>query len=162
MIIILKDKDTLQANEFNFKCVVGKNGVTSKKLEGDLKTPKGQYQFDTVYFRPDRVKRPVTKLKAIRINKGMGWCNDTRYQKKYNKLIKASTKIRHEKMFRSDKKYDLVIPIKYNYKKPKINKGSAIFIHVTKTYNPTAGCITLNYNDLSILLKLLNKKNIMQ
>ena len=50
MIIIIKNKDTLQADEFNFKCAVGKNGITSKKLEGDLKTPKGQFLSDGNYL----------------------------------------------------------------------------------------------------------------
>ena len=36
-----------------------------------------------------------------------------------------------------------LIPIKYNYNKPKKNKGSAIFIHLTKNYSSTAGCIAL-------------------
>ena len=88
----------------------------------------------------------------------MGWCNDIRFKNKYNKLIKISNKIRHEKMFRKDNKYDLVIPINYNTKNIKLRKGSAIFIHITKNYKPTSGCIALNKNDLLILLKLINKK----
>ena len=88
----------------------------------------------------------------------MGWCNDIK-SSKYNKLIRISKKkVNHEKMYRSDKKYDLLIPIKYNMVKPIKNKGSAIFIHLTKNYKPTAGCIALKKNDLLILLKLINKK----
>ena len=60
-------------------------------------------------------------------------------------------------MNRKDTKYDLLIPIKYNFKKPKIGKGSAIFIHLTNNYRPTAGCIALKKNDLLILLKLINR-----
>ena len=87
----------------------------------------------------------------------MGWCNDVNYPKKYNKQIKINKKITHEKLNRKDSKYDLLIPIKYNFKKPKIDKGSAIFIHLTNNYRPTAGCIALKKNDLLILLKLINK-----
>jgi L,D-peptidoglycan transpeptidase YkuD (ErfK/YbiS/YcfS/YnhG family) len=61
-------------------------------------------------------------------------------------------------MYRLDHKYDLVIPIKYNFKKPIAGKGSAIFLHLTKNYNSTAGCIALNQNDFLILLKLINRK----
>ena len=89
----------------------------------------------------------------------MGWCNDIKYPKKYNKLIKIEKKVSHEKMFRFDRKYDFVIPIKYNYKNPVINKGSAIFFHLTNSYKPTAGCIALNLNDFLIFLKLLDKEN---
>ena len=73
----------------------------------------------------------------------MGWSNDTTNEKKYNKLIKLDGKVSHEKLFRNDYKYDLLIPIKYNYKKPITGKGSCIFIHLTKNYKPTAGCIAL-------------------
>ena len=63
--------------------------------------------------------------------------------KKYNKLIKIDKKIRHEKLKRKDNKYDLLIPIKYNFNKPTTGKGSCIFIHLTKNYQPTAGCVAL-------------------
>jgi L,D-peptidoglycan transpeptidase YkuD (ErfK/YbiS/YcfS/YnhG family) len=87
----------------------------------------------------------------------MGWCNDVR-NKKYNKIIKVNKKIKHEKMFRRDYKYDYVLAINYNTKNTKIGKGSAIFIHLTKDYLPTAGCIGIKKKDMLILLKLINKK----
>ena len=158
MTIILKNKDTLVFDDFYFKCSIGKNGLSKGKREGDLKTPKGNFNIDCLYYRSDRIKKPKTKLKVISIKKEMGWCNDINYKKKYNKVIKVSKKIRHEKMYRLDHKYDLVIPIKYNFKKPIIGKGSAIFLHLTKNYNCTAGCIALNQNDFLILLKLINRK----
>ena len=158
MTIILKNKDTLVFDDFYFKCSIGKNGLSEGKREGDLKTPRGNFDIDCLYYRSDRIKKPKTKLKVIAIKKEMGWCNDINYKKKYNKVIKVSKKIRHEKMYRLDHKYDLVIPIKYNFKKPIIGKGSAIFLHLTKNYNSTAGCIALNQNDFLILLKLINRK----
>ena len=75
-------------------------------------------------------------------------------------LIKKN--IKHEKLKRIDHKYDLLIPIKYNWNKPKIGKGSAIFIHLTKNYRPTAGCIGLAEKDFLIVLKLLSKKTKIQ
>jgi len=158
MIIILKNKDTLQYDDFNFKCSIGKLGITYKKIEGDKKTPKGIFKLDKLYYRKDRIRLPVTKLKCIPIKKNMGWCNDLKNKKNYNKLIKVNQKISHEKMYRFDKKYDLVIPIKYNFLKPKLGKGSAIFLHITKNYKPTAGCIAVKEQDFLILLRLINKK----
>ena len=61
-------------------------------------------------------------------------------------------------MYRKDRKYDLVIVIDYNLKKPIPFKGSAIFIHLTQNYKPTAGCIALGKNDMLVLLKIINKK----
>ena len=158
MTIILKNKDTLVFDDFYFKCSIGKNGLSKGKREGDLKTPKGNFDIDCLYYRSDRIKKPETKLKVIAIKKEMGWCNDINYKKKYNKVIKVSKKIRHEKMYRLDHKYDLVIPIKYNFNKPIAGKGSAIFLHLTKNYKFTAGCVALGLNDFLILLKLINKK----
>ena len=60
-------------------------------------------------------------------------------------------------MFRKDYKYNFIIPLNYNRKKIKKNKGSAIFIHLTKDYKPTAGCIAINKNDFEILLKIIKK-----
>ncbi len=158
MTIIIKNKDTLVFDDFYFKCSIGKKGLSKNKKEGDLKTPIGKFDIDCLYYRPDRIKKPITKLKTKVIKKNMGWCNDINYKKKYNKVIKISKKIKHEKMYRSDHKYDLVIPIKYNFKKPVVGKGSAIFLHITKNYNHTAGCVALNQNDFLILLRLINKR----
>ena len=159
MTIFVKNKHTLQIDEFKFKCCIGKRGSTRNKKEGDKKTPKGTFKIENLYFRKDRIKKPSTSLKCIKIEKKMGWCNDIRYPEKYNKLFKIKEKIKHEKLNRKDFKYDLLIPIKYNFKKPIVGKGSCIFIHLTKNYKATAGCIALKKKDLLILLKLIKKNS---
>ena len=158
MTIILKNKVSLIFDDFCFKCCIGKKGLSNKKIEGDKKTPTGQFSLGNLYYRQDRLEKPITKLKSIPINKKMGWCDDERDDKNYNKLIKIKRKIKHEKLFRRDYKYDLMIPINYNTKKIKLGKGSAIFLHLTKKYKPTNGCVALNKKDFIILLKLINKK----
>ena len=158
MTILIKNKHTLQIDEFIFKCCIGKKGSTINKIEGDKKTPKGTYEIENLYFRKDRIKKPSTSLKCVEIKKDMAWCDDIRFPKKYNKILKTTKKIKHEKLKRKDNKYNLIIPIKYNFKKPVIGKGSCIFIHLTKDYKPTAGCIALKEKDFLIMLKLINKK----
>ena len=157
MKIIIIKKDTLLYDEFKFKCSIGKNGRTTKKIEGDNKTPKGLYALGPLYYRKDRLFKISTKLKKIEIKKNFGWCDDVK-SRFYNKPIKINSKIRHEKLYRDDKKYDLLIPIKYNYKKTKKNKGSAIFLHLTSNYKKTQGCVAIKEKDMLILLKLINKK----
>ena len=159
MTIFVKNKYTLQINEFRLKCCIGKNGSTINKKEGDKKTPKGIFEIENLYFREDRKEKPKTLLKCIKIKKYMGWCNDIRFPKKYNKLFKIQKKIKHEKLDRKDYKYDFLIPIKYNFKKPITGLGSCIFIHLTKDYKPTAGCIALKEKDFFILLKLIKKNS---
>ena len=162
MTIFVKNKHTLQVDEFTFKCCIGKKGLTKNKKEGDKKTPIGTFKIENLYFRKDRLKKPSTSVKCIEIKKNMGWCDDVRFPKKYNKLIKVEKNIRHEKLLRKDHKYDLIIPIKYNHTKPIIGLGSCIFIHLTKDYKPTAGCIALKQKDFLILLKLIKKNSLIK
>ena len=157
MQIIIIEKDTLLYDEFKFKCSIGKNGKTSKKIEGENKTPKGFYALGPLYYRKDRLPKLSTKLKKIEIMKNFGWCDDVK-SKFYNKPIKTNINVRHEKLYRNDKKYDLLIPIEYNSKKPKKNKGSAIFLHLTSNYKKTQGCVAIKEKDMLILLNLINKK----
>ena len=158
MIIKLKNKDKLIISSFVFKCSIGKNGLKKNKIEGDKSTPLGTFQLGDLYWRPDRVKKPETSLKCIPITKNMKWCNDEN-SKFYNKEFTKNIDIRHEKLFRRDYKYNYFILIRYNYKKVVKGKGSAIFIHLTKNYNKTDGCIALKEKDFLILAKIINKKD---
>ena len=87
MLILLKNKHTLQIDDFFFQCAIGKNGVTRKKIEGDKKTPQGIYDIEHLYYREDRIEKPKTKLKIVKIKKSMAWCDDVKDKKNYNKLI---------------------------------------------------------------------------
>ena len=158
MIIKLKNKDKLIVSSFVFKCSIGKKGLKKNKIEGDKSTPLGTFQLGDLYWRPDRVKKPETSLKCIPITKNMKWCNDEN-SKFYNKEFTKNIDIRHEKLFRRDYKYNYFILIKYNYKKVVKGKGSAIFIHLTKNYKKTDGCVALKEKDFLILAKIINKKD---
>ena len=157
MLIKLKDKNKLIVDEFIFKCCIGKKGLTNFKKEGDLKTPKGRFNLGSLFYKyKSDIKH--SSLKKIKIKRNMGWCNDVK-SKQYNKLVEISKEECFEKLFRKDYKYDLMIPIEYNYKKVVANKGSAIFLHLTKNYKGTAGCIALKKRDFLIMIKILDKKN---
>ena len=157
MTIILKNKETLIFDDFIFKCSIGRNGLARSKVEGDKKTPIGTFTLGNLLYRNDRNSRPLTKLKCIPIKKNMGWCDDIKSKKYYNKLINIRKNLRHEKLFRKDYKYDFMIPINYNSKKTKLGKGSAIFLHLTKNFVSTLGCVAIKKKDFLILLKLINK-----
>ena len=160
MIIILKNKERLKYKDFQFKCVIGKSGKIKNKKEGDKKTPKGIFSLGNLFYRYDKKKKPETKLKCVKINKMMGWCDDPVSNKNYNKLIKINkkTNFSYEKLFRKDSIYDYLIPINYNTKKRLSGNGSAIFIHLTKNFKGTLGCVALKERDFLILAKLINKK----
>ena len=158
MTILVKNKHTLLVDEFKFRCCIGKKNTTINKKEGDKKTPKGTFEIENLYFRKDRIKKPKTLLKCIEIKEDMGWCDDIYHQKKYNKLIKLDKKLRCEKLRRKDHKYDYFIVINYNTKNIKSSIGSAIFLHLTKNYQKTLGCIALKKKDFLVLIKLIDKK----
>ena len=156
-MIILNKSGYLKYKNFKFKCAFGKRGIGKKKKEGDKITPTGTYKIFKIYYRKDRLKKINSKIKLHEINKNFAWCDDP-LSKKYNQLIKLPTKYRHEKLYRKDNIYDLILVLTYNMKPIIKNKGSAIFIHIAKKdYKSTAGCIALKKADLIILTKKIKK-----
>jgi L,D-peptidoglycan transpeptidase YkuD (ErfK/YbiS/YcfS/YnhG family) len=156
MIIHVKNKNTLIIDDFKFRCCIGKNGLRFNKKEGDFSTPKGLFKLKILYFRKDKVGIPVTKIKKKIITKNLGWCDDPNH-KKYNKEIKIYRRNNKENFYRKDIKYDYLITINHNDKKIPY-MGSAIFIHLTDNYKPTAGCIALKKKDFEVLLNLVDEK----
>ena len=156
MIIHVPNKNTLIIDDFKFRCCVGKRGIKSNKKEGDYSTPKGFFSLRKLYFRKDRIGIPNCKINKKIIKRDMAWCDDPK-DKKYNEEIKTLNKKLKENLHRKDHKYDFVISISHNERKIP-DRGSAIFIHLTNNYTPTAGCIALKKKDFQILLKLIDKK----
>ena len=157
-MIIVNKSGYLFFKKLKFRCAIGKAGITIKKREGDCVTPKGIFKLVKVFYRPDRIKNIKTKLRKIKIKENMGWCDDP-HNIHYNKQVKIPAKFSYEKLYRTDKLYDLIIVLSYNMFPVIKNKGSAIFIHVAnKNYKKTKGCIALKKKNLISLLSLVNKK----
>ena len=156
MHIIIKNK-ILSYGNYKVKCAVGKRGIGIKFKEGDLITPKGIYKITKIFLRKDRIKNFRTKIKTFPIKKNMGWCNDPN-SKNYNKLINYPFNSTFEKLFRKDNIYDVVVVLNYNMKPVVRNKGSAIFLHISKkNYSSTQGCIAINKSHIKKLLTLISK-----
>ena len=156
-MIIVKKSGYLKYKNFKFRCALGKNGIGQKKREGDFVTPKGKYKLIKIYYRADRIKKVRSPLKKIKIKKNMGWCDDVN-SKYYNKQIEINKKISHEKLYRKDSVYDIVVVLNYNLNPIIKSKGSAIFLHVAKkNYNKTQGCIALKKNELLHLVSKIKK-----
>ena len=109
---ILINKNYLTYNKLKVKCAIGKKGIGIKKKEGDLITPTGQFKIKYILYRKERVKIS-TKLKKIIIKKNMGWCDDPK-SSDYNKLVKLPFAYSHEKLFRKDNIYDIILVLNYN------------------------------------------------
>ena len=157
MIIHVPNKNTLIIGDFKLKCCIGKRGFNYNKKEGDYSTPKGIFYLRKLYFRKDRIGIPKCKINKKIIKRDMVWCDDPKH-KKYNEETKKYNKNHKENLYRRDHKYDYIISISHNEKKIPY-KGSAIFIHLTDDYKPTAGCVALKKKDFEILLKLIDKKS---
>lgn len=161
-MIIVKRSENLLFKKLKFKCSLGKNGVTKNKVEGDKRTPSGVYRLKQVFYRADRINKITTNLKKIKIKKNMGWCDDPS-SKRYNRLIKIPYKFSHEKLYRKDHIYDIVVILNYNMNPVVKKRGSAIFMHITKkNYLKTLGCIALKKNDLLEILNRVKKDNIIK
>ena len=157
-MIIINKSGHLKYKNLHFKCALGKAGIGLKKKEGDKITPKGIYKIVKIYSRRDRIKKISSKFKIIRIKKNMGWCDDPR-SNNYNQLIRLPTKFSHEKLYRKDNIYDLILVLNFNLNPIVNNKGSAIFIHISKKkYKPTAGCIALKKRNLVKLIREIGKR----
>ena len=140
---ILINKKYITFGKFKAKCSIGKGGINNKRKEGDLVTPKGRYKIKFILYRKDRVKKVQSKIKRIVIKKNMGWCDDPR-SKKYNQLINLPSIFKHEKLFRQDNTYDIILVLNFNMNPVLKNKGSAIFIHIArKNFKKTEGCIAI-------------------
>ena len=156
-MIIIKKSGYLEYKNLKFRCALGKAGIKKKKKEGDNITPEGTFKIIRVYYRRDKIKNISTLIKKKEIKKKIGWCDDP-VSSVYNKEIKLPSKFSHEKLYRKDNLYDLILVLNYNINPIIKNKGSAIFIHIAKkNYEPTAGCIALKKRDLVELLKKIKK-----
>ena len=154
---ILIKKKFLVYNNYKVKCSIGKRGIGVKKREGDLITSKGSFKIKEILYRADKIKNLKSKLQKKIINKKMGWCDDPR-SNKYNKLIKLPFKFGYEKLYRTENIYDLILVLNFNMNPVKKNKGSAIFIHVSKrNYSATKVCIAVKKKHLRMLIKKINK-----
>lgn len=127
-------------------CAFGRSGVTTVKKEGDGASPLGRYVLRACFWRPDRGKAPRTRLPLIPIRRDLGWCDDPGHPL-YNRAVRLPFPASHEKMWREDRAYDLVVLLSHNLDRPVPGAGSAVFFHLTKgeeTAGPTEGCIAVS------------------
>jgi L,D-peptidoglycan transpeptidase YkuD (ErfK/YbiS/YcfS/YnhG family) len=142
----------LVAGGMRVPCALGRSGITRAKREGDGATPTGVHRLVAVLYRPDRIRRPVTRLPALPIRRVDGWCDDPADQR-YNRPVHLPYAASHERLWREDHLYDLIVVLDYNLARPVAGRGSAIFLHlVGRSLAPTAGCIAVGMEAMRRLL----------
>jgi L,D-peptidoglycan transpeptidase YkuD (ErfK/YbiS/YcfS/YnhG family) len=140
------------------RCALGRGGIRQDKREGDRATPGGALRLLGGFFRPDRVLRKAWVSPMRPVGPSDGWCDDPE-SALYNRRVVLPCRASHEKLWRADRLYDLVIILDYNIHPRRKNRGSAIFLHCARPdFAPTGGCIALRLDDLRRLLPRLAKK----
>ena len=142
---------------FTARCALGKGGVVnaSQKREGDGASPVGVWPVRNVFYRPDRVEPPVTSLPLVPLKPYDGWC-DAANHPLYNRPVSLPFAASHEKLWRDDHVYDVIVELGYNDDPVEAGRGSAIFLHIARpNYEPTEGCIALEKSDLLAALELM-------
>lgn len=134
-------------------CTIGAGGIASDKREGDGATPVGIHRIIGMLYRPDRMARPADW--ALPIRPGDLWSDDPKHED-YNLMVRAPYQYSHERLFRSDPLYDLVIITDWNWPSAERGRGSAIFLHRWRAPGvPTAGCIAFDPGDLRRIARLI-------
>jgi len=132
-------------NHLRVPAIIGKNGLVSgeKKIEGDMRTPTGRWALRHLYYRLDRVGSIQSRLPTTPLTKNCGWCDDPK-SLEYNSHVVLPFAARHEKLWRTDAAYDLLIVLGYNDDPAISGRGSAIFLHcIADGKNYTAGCVAV-------------------
>jgi L,D-peptidoglycan transpeptidase YkuD (ErfK/YbiS/YcfS/YnhG family) len=133
-------------------CVIGRSGRKALKREGDGATPKGRWQLRRVLVRRDRVGFLATRLPLRAITRHDGWC-DAPEDRNYNRPVRLPYPASHERLWRDDYLYDIVVVLSHNERPRRRFGGSAVFLHIAdRNGKPTAGCIALSLTDMRKLL----------
>ena len=152
MDLIVSAAGEARWGELRFRCALGKGGLRRDKREGDGATPIGAWPMRRLLYRADRVGSPATRLPSAPIGREDGWCDDPA-DPAYNRPVRLPHPARHERLWREDELYDLVVVLGHNDDPVVAGAGSAIFLHVARAdYAPTEGCVALAQADLARVL----------
>ena len=137
-------------HEHSVRCAIGKGGVrpASDKREGDGASPLGIWPIRYVFYRPDRLSPPETALKLVPLSPDDGWCDDP-MSAQYNQYVKLPFAPSHEKLWRDDHVYDVIVILGHNDDPAVSGMGSAIFMHLARAdYSGTEGCVAVALPDM--------------
>ncbi len=144
----------LAAGPFTAACALGRSGIRADKREGDGATPAGRFALVHVFYRGDRLPRPATRLSVSPLRPDLGWCDDPG-DRRYNRPVRLPCPAGHERLWRDDRLYDVVVVLDYNLAHPRRGAGSAIFLHIAApAFAPTAGCLAVTPATMRRLLAL--------
>ncbi|MGV6850299.1 MAG: L,D-transpeptidase family protein [Marinibacterium sp.] len=145
-------------------CSIGRGGITHDKREGDAATPAGIHRIVGAGYRRDRLADPFGGNRGPftmgTIGPGDIWSDDQSDPDYNHGLRAANHPYSHEKLFRGDRLYDLILITDWNWPDAIPGKGSAIFVHRwRKPRHPTEGCIAFDLADLLWITRNLTARS---
>ena len=126
---------------------IGRNGATKNKIEGDGKTPIGEFELGSILSMQND------------ITENMYWVDDVK-SKYYNQFVDI-TKVEKdwnsaEHLVEYPIQYEYLLEIKTNPENAP-GKGSAIFLHCENGC-PTAGCIAVDRKYMKKIVENIDDK----
>lgn len=147
-----RTRGILRLGGITVPCALGRSGILHRKREGDGGTPAGRFRLLKVCYRPDRGLRPATLLPVTPLTAHSGWCDDPS-SPRYNRPVELPFAAGHEKMWRDDRLYDVVVVLDCNMAPAVKGLGSAIFFHIAREdYRPTEGCVAVAPEHMRLIL----------
>lgn len=137
-----------------FPCRIGRAGYVAGEQgrEGDEKTPLGEYKLRFGFYRADHLPAPHSPLIFRPLRETDGWCDDSA-DLAYNRFVRLPYPASHEKLWREDGAYDIVLVMNHNDNPPQPGIGSAVFIHIAQPdERQTLGCVAVTPD---VMVKML-------
>jgi L,D-peptidoglycan transpeptidase YkuD (ErfK/YbiS/YcfS/YnhG family) len=154
-----RTRGILRFRDMTLPAALGRGGIAANKREGDGATPRGRFRLLRLWWRADRLTRPVTPLPVRRIRADDGWCENPE-DRRYNRPIRLAANEPGDRLTRADHLYDFIIELDHNTRPRIRRRGSAVFIHIARPgFAPTAGCVALKADDLKRLLRFLSAES---
>lgn len=148
---------TLTIGDWTVKCAVGRNGLAAAnhKREGDGCTPIGRFPLRYGFYDPDVLGHSAKDFRFPFKQKPRNyyWSEqpDSPY---YNRFLLLRSN--EDLSSPDDHLFDLFVPIGWNDSTPGAYRGSAIFLHASRsTFSGTAGCVAVAHDQLLELARRL-------
>ena len=158
-ILVKKENNQMYLKYKSLKVVatIGKNGLTNNLVEGDMKTPIGEFDLGIAFGLHERFEIDINEdIPYFKIKSNHYWIDDIN-SKFYNQLIMIDKdpKISGEHLIDyANDEYEYAIEIKVNPHNIA-GKGSAIMLHCNNSAY-TQGCVGVSRENMIKLLGMID------
>lgn len=158
-ILVKREKNQMYLiyRSLKVEATIGKNGLTNNLVEGDMKTPIGEFDLGIAFGLHERSEINMNEdIPYFKIQDNHYWIDDIN-SKFYNQLIMIDKepKISGEHLMDyANEDYEYAIEIKVNPQNIA-GRGSAIMLHCNKS-EYTYGCVGISRENMIKLLGMID------